>query len=94
MIQNHLKLCNCFSLQPCRICNCYFTRLIPHISRTFSKPPRPVQLTAECIVILRGIKEVSWKTAKQMMSESNFLKSLQDLDVDGIGSGQVGCENI
>jgi len=57
--------------------------------RTFSKPPKPVQITTECIVILRGIKEVSWKMAKQMMSESNFLKSLQDLDVDGIGSTQV-----
>ena len=53
-----------------------------------------MQITTECIVILRGIKEVSWKMAKQMMSEPNFLKSLQDLDVDGIGSGQVIIDDI
>jgi len=39
--------------------------------------------------VLRGFKEVSWKTAKGMMSETNFLNSLTTLDVDGINSGQV-----
>ena len=57
--------------------------------RSFSKPPKPVQMTSECIVVLKGIKEVSWKAAKGMMSEGNFLKTLQDLDVDGITQGQV-----
>lgn len=38
---------------------------------------------------MRGIKEVSWKSAKAMMSEANFLKSLMEMDVDGINSSQV-----
>jgi dynein heavy chain len=46
-------------------------------------------MVSECIVILRGYKEVSWKSAKAMMSEGNFLKSLTEMDVDGITSGQV-----
>ena len=58
--------------------------------RSFAKPPPPVQTVCECIVVLRGYKEVSWKTAKGMMSETNFLYSLTTLDVDGINQGQVG----
>lgn len=57
--------------------------------RSFAKPPKPVQTICECIVVLKGIKEVSWKSAKGMMSEANFLKSLKELDVDGIGGKQV-----
>ena len=57
--------------------------------RSFAKPPPPVQTVCECIVVLRGYKEISWKTAKGMMSETNFLNSLTTLDVDGINQGQV-----
>lgn len=57
--------------------------------RSFAKPPKPVQTVCECIVVLKGIKEVSWKSAKGMMSEANFLKSLKEMDVDNIGSKQV-----
>ncbi|XP_071826175.1 dynein axonemal heavy chain 10-like isoform X2 [Apostichopus japonicus] len=57
--------------------------------RAFAKPPKAVQMVCECIVVLRGIREVSWKSAKAMMAEANFLKSLQELDVDGIGQTQV-----
>lgn len=57
--------------------------------RSFAKPPRAVQMVSECIVILRGYKEISWKSAKGMMSEGNFLKSLTEMDVDGITIGQV-----
>ena len=48
-----------------------------------------MQTVSECIVVMRGIKEVSWKSAKAMMSEANFLKSLMEMDVDGINSNQV-----
>ncbi|XP_057295129.1 dynein axonemal heavy chain 10-like [Hydractinia symbiolongicarpus] len=57
--------------------------------RSFAKPPKAVQTVSECIVVLRGIKEVSWKAAKGMMSEANFLKSLMEMDVDGITGAQV-----
>ena len=46
----------------------------------------------ECIVIMRGYKEVNWKTAKGMMSDTNFLSTLKNMDVDGISSGQVSAE--
>ena len=38
---------------------------------------------------MRGYKDISWKTAKGMMAEGNFLKTLQELDVDGITGAQV-----
>ena len=59
------------------------------IYRSFAKPPKPVQVVCECIVVMKGIKEVSWKSAKGMMSEANFLKSLTEMDVDGITTKQV-----
>ena len=48
-----------------------------------------MQVVCECIVVMKGIKEVSWKSAKGMMSEANFLKSLTEMDVDGITTKQV-----
>lgn len=44
-------------------------------------------------MVMRGYKEVSWKQAKGMMSEANFLKSLTEMDVDGITGTQVTCSN-
>ena len=38
---------------------------------------------------MRGYKEVNWKTAKGMMSDTNFLNSLKNMDVDGITGSQV-----
>ncbi|XP_076804944.1 dynein axonemal heavy chain 10-like [Clavelina lepadiformis] len=57
--------------------------------RSFAKPPKPVQTICECILVMKGYREISWKTAKAMMSEGNFLKSLMEMDVDGIGSNQT-----
>jgi len=57
--------------------------------RSFAKPPKAVQTVSECIVVMRGIKDVSWKAAKGMMSEANFLKNLMEMDVDAITPAQV-----
>jgi len=57
--------------------------------RSFAKPPKPVQTVCECIVVLKGIKEASWKSAKAMMSEASFLRSLKEMDVDNISQKQV-----
>lgn len=57
--------------------------------RSFAKPPKAVQTVCECIVVMRGIREVSWKSAKGMMSEANFLKSLTEMDVDNINQKQT-----
>jgi len=62
--------------------------------RSFAKPPKPVQTVCECIVVLKGLKEVSWKSAKGMMSEASFLRSLKEMDVDNITQKQVRREKI
>ncbi|KAL1513082.1 hypothetical protein ABEB36_002553 [Hypothenemus hampei] len=56
--------------------------------RSFATPPEPVQIVCECLVILRGYKEVSWKTAKGMMADTNFLKNLQEMNCDAITLAQ------
>ena len=43
----------------------------------------------ECILVMRGHKEISWKAAKGMMSEANFLRSLMEMDCDAINPSQV-----
>ncbi|KAI9009714.1 dynein heavy chain and region D6 of dynein motor-domain-containing protein [Gaertneriomyces semiglobifer] len=57
--------------------------------RSFAKPPKEVQKVCECVCVLKGIKDVSWKSAKGMMSATDFKASLQSLDVDGISSAQI-----
>ncbi|CAH8518373.1 unnamed protein product [Schistosoma turkestanicum] len=56
--------------------------------RSFAKPPKAVQVVSECICVFKGFKEVNWKTAKGMMSDTNFLQSLQTMDVDNITAKQ------
>uniref|UniRef100_A0A3Q2PNV9 Dynein axonemal heavy chain 10 n=1 Tax=Fundulus heteroclitus TaxID=8078 RepID=A0A3Q2PNV9_FUNHE len=57
--------------------------------RSFAKPPKQVQVVCECILVLRGYKEISWQSAKGMMSEANFLRSLMEMDCDAITNTQV-----
>ncbi|XP_045152663.1 dynein axonemal heavy chain 10 [Echinops telfairi] len=57
--------------------------------RSFAKPPKQVQTVCECILIMKGYKELNWKTAKGMMSDPNFLRSLMEIDFDSISQGQV-----
>lgn len=57
--------------------------------RSFAKPPKQVQVVCECILVMRGVKEISWQSAKGMMSEANFLRSLMEMDCDSINNNQV-----
>ncbi|XP_063753564.1 dynein axonemal heavy chain 10 [Eleginops maclovinus] len=57
--------------------------------RSFAKPPKQVQVVCECILVLRGYKEISWQSAKGMMSEASFLRSLMEMDCDSISNNQV-----
>lgn len=43
----------------------------------------------ECVVVLRGLKDVSWGGAKSMMADGNFLRSLVDFDKDSLTEKQV-----
>ncbi|XP_063540762.1 dynein axonemal heavy chain 10 [Cydia strobilella] len=57
--------------------------------RSFATPPEAVQVVCECVVIIRGIKDVSWKGAKGMMADPNFLRNLQEMNCDLITQKQV-----
>ncbi|XP_053555751.1 dynein axonemal heavy chain 10 [Bombina bombina] len=57
--------------------------------RSFAKPPRAVQVVCECVLVMRGYREISWKSAKGMMSDPSFLKSLMEMDFDAVTQGQV-----
>ncbi|KAH9514993.1 Dynein heavy chain 10, axonemal [Bulinus truncatus] len=57
--------------------------------RSFAKPPPAVQTVCECIAVLKGVKEISWKSAKGMMSDPSFLRQLKELDVDNITTRQT-----
>lgn len=57
--------------------------------RSFATPPPQVQVVCECVAILKGYKEINWKTAKGMMSDVNFLKSLMEMDCEALTGKQI-----
>ncbi|CAK1584360.1 unnamed protein product [Parnassius mnemosyne] len=57
--------------------------------RSFATPPEAVQVVCECVAIIRGVKDVSWKGAKGMMADPNFLRNLQEMNCDLITQAQV-----
>ncbi|KAM7359342.1 dynein heavy chain at 89D isoform 2-T2 [Cochliomyia hominivorax] len=62
--------------------------------RSFATPPPQVQVVCECVAILKNIKEISWKSAKGMMSDVNFLKSLMEMDCESLTGKQINqCRN-
>lgn len=58
--------------------------------RSFATPPSEVQVVCECIVIIKGIREISWKSCKTMMAETSFLKDLMNMQCEKITQAQVG----
>ncbi|EDQ84603.1 uncharacterized protein MONBRDRAFT_39235 [Monosiga brevicollis MX1] len=61
--------------------------------RSFAKPPPAVQTVCECIVVMKDGKDISWKAAKGMMADPQFLSSLMNMDVDAIKQKQVTTIN-
>ncbi|PZC71734.1 hypothetical protein B5X24_HaOG212562 [Helicoverpa armigera] len=57
--------------------------------RSFATPPEAVQTVCECVAIIRGVKDISWKGAKGMMADPNFLRNLQEMNCDLITQNQV-----
>lgn len=57
--------------------------------RSFASPPAEVQAVCECVAILKGLKEISWKGCKSMMSEGGFLRSLMEMNCELIVHKQV-----
>lgn len=57
--------------------------------RSFATPPEAVQTVCECVAIIKGLKDTSWKGAKGMMSAGGFLKSLMEMNCDVITQKQT-----
>lgn len=57
-------------------------------------PMEAIETVGECFVILKGIRDVSWKTVRSIMSEENFFTSLMEMNCDSITSKQLtACKN-
>ena len=56
--------------------------------RAFKNPPRAVETVCNCIVIFKGIREVSWRSAQALMADTNFLETLKGMDFDNITNRQ------
>ncbi|KAL0226771.1 hypothetical protein P9112_014095 [Eukaryota sp. TZLM1-RC] len=52
--------------------------------RTFSQPPPLVKLVLSAVMVLRKAVDTSWGTAKQHMSNPNFLQELINFDLDSL----------
>ncbi|XP_055696351.1 dynein axonemal heavy chain 10 [Lutzomyia longipalpis] len=57
--------------------------------RSFATPPEAIQVLCECLLILKGAKDVSWKAARTVMAEADFLKNLQEMNCDTITQKQL-----
>jgi dynein heavy chain len=57
--------------------------------RAFKNPPLAVETILNCIVICKGIREVSWRSAQTLMADTNFLDTLKKMDFDNITNRQV-----
>ncbi|KAK6624941.1 hypothetical protein RUM44_011805 [Polyplax serrata] len=56
--------------------------------RSFATPPQAVQVVCECVLILMGVKEISWKSAKGVMADPGFLLRLKEMNCDLITQNQ------
>ena len=62
--------------------------------RSFTTPPEAVQVICECVSIILGSKDVSWKSAKVIMADPNFLKNLQEINCDVIKDSQIKAVKV
>uniref|UniRef100_H2LCS2 Dynein axonemal heavy chain 10 n=1 Tax=Oryzias latipes TaxID=8090 RepID=H2LCS2_ORYLA len=70
-------------------CTAFLEEIDKNQTISFAKPPKQVQVVCECILVLRGKKELNWLTAKKMMSEAGFLHSLMQMDCDSISNSHI-----
>ena len=59
--------------------------------RAFKNPPRAVETICNCIVIMKGIREVNWRSAQGLMADTNFLDNLKKMDFDSLTNRQVSA---
>ena len=59
--------------------------------RAFKNPPRTVEVICNCIVIMKCIKEVNWRSAQGLMADTYFLDNLKRMDFDSLANRQVSA---
>ncbi|KAF7232413.1 hypothetical protein EG68_10797, partial [Paragonimus skrjabini miyazakii] len=52
--------------------------------RAFATPPKPVQMVGEALCHILQSGEISWKAARGLMADANFISTLQQMDVEAI----------
>lgn len=52
-------------------------------------PPEDVEVVGECFLILKGIRDVSWKSVRIAMLEEDYFKCLSDINCDLISLKQL-----
>lgn len=52
-------------------------------------PPEDIEVVAECFLILRGIRDISWKNVRVFMLEEDYFKSFSDINCDVISLKQL-----
>lgn len=58
--------------------------------RSFATPAKAVQIVAQCVCILLGLKDdISWKSAKGMMAGISFISDLLSLNPDELTDKQM-----
>jgi dynein heavy chain len=57
--------------------------------KVLAQPPTGVRLVGEALCILHKLKDTQWNTAKQLLSDMNFLKNLIAFDKDSIKEKQA-----
>ncbi|EFJ52606.1 dynein heavy chain 7 [Volvox carteri f. nagariensis] len=56
--------------------------------KSFPKPPQAVQMTMEAVCILKGEKP-DWDTAKRLLGDGGFMRSLEEFDKDNISDATI-----
>lgn len=57
--------------------------------RNLSRPPEKVKFTLEMLAIMLGEKKVEWADIRKMLSNSQFIPSIINFDVDKLSSRQI-----
>ncbi|KAG1670781.1 hypothetical protein FOA52_014009, partial [Chlamydomonas sp. UWO 241] len=56
--------------------------------KSFAKPPPLVQMTMEAVCVLKG-EPATWDSAKKVLNDSGFMKSLEEFDKDNISDKTI-----
>jgi dynein heavy chain len=52
--------------------------------KAFAQPPERVRIVVEAVLVLLGVKDVSWNSCKAVMGRSDFLSSLRTYNKDDV----------